>query len=93
MEILSGKYDLEGELKRVCEEKIIEVVHTMNLSRQYENAQATVSEMESYQIKLQSRIDDITSDFVVSRESDNKITTNWTTTSTVKFYMEIMYKH
>ena len=67
VEILSGKYDLEGELKRVCEEKIIEVVHTMNLSRQYENAQATVSEMESYQIKLQSRIDDITSDFVVSR--------------------------
>ena len=34
--------------------------------RQYENAQATVSNMGYDQIKLQSRIDDLTSELVVS---------------------------
>ena len=56
---------MEGELNRVCEIKYISVVHTNILIRQYENAQATVSDMEYYQIKIQSRIDDLTSDLVV----------------------------
>ena len=49
----------------------IAVAHTKNPNRQYENVQATVSDMESDQIKLQSRINDLTSDLVVSCESAN----------------------
>ena len=71
-------------MKRILEEKYIEVAHTNNPNQQYENAQATVSGMESDQIKLQSRIDDLTIDLVVSRESANAIKKKWTTTSIVK---------
>ena len=73
-------------MKHVCEEKDIAVAHTNNINFQYNNAQATVSDMESDQIKLHSPIDDITSDLVVSRESSNKIKTNWATTFIVKFH-------
>ena len=90
VEILRGKDELEGELKRVSEEKDIAVAHTKNLNLQYENAQATVTDVESDQIKLHSPIDDLTSDLFVSRESANKIKTNWTTTSIVKFHLENM---
>ena len=41
--------------------------------------------------KLNSRIDDLTSDLVVSRESVNKIKTNWTTTRIVKFHLDHIY--
>ena len=57
---------MEGELKPVREENYIAVAHTNNINQQYENAQATVSDMGSVQIKPQSHIDDITSDLVVS---------------------------
>ena len=67
------KDKLKGELKPVCEEKDVEVAHTKNLNRRYENVQATVSDMVYYQIKLHSRIGDLTSDLVVSRESSNKL--------------------
>ena len=60
------KDKLEGELNPVCEEKDIAVAHTKNLNQQYENAQVTVSDMGSDQIKPQSRIDDLTSDLVLS---------------------------
>ena len=92
VEILRGKYELEGELKRVCEEKDIAVAYIKNLNRQYENAQATLLDMESDQIKLQSRIDDITIELVVSCESANEIKTNCTTTIIVKFHLDHMYK-
>ena len=52
VEIVRRKYDLEGELKCVRAEKNIAVAHTKNINGQYENAQATVSDMESDQIKL-----------------------------------------
>ena len=55
--------------------------------------QATVIDMESDQIKLQSRINDLTSDLVVSCESANEINTNWNTTSVVKFHLDNIYKH
>ena len=90
---MSKKYELEGELKSVCEEKYIAVAPTKNLNRQYENVQAIVSEMESDQIKQKSRVDDITNDLVVSRENANKIKTNWTRTSIFKFHLENMCKH
>ena len=80
-------------MKRVCEENYIAVAHTKNLNRQYENAQATVSDMSYDQIKLQSHIDDLTSDLAVSHESANEIKTNCTTTSIFKFRWENMYKH
>ena len=90
VDILRVKYELKGELKRVREERDVAVAHTKNLNRQYKNSQVTVSDTESYQIKLQSLIDDLTSDLVVSRESANKIKTNWTTTSIVKIYLDNM---
>ena len=93
LEIWKEKDDLEGELKCVRKEKYIVVVHTKNTNRQYENAQARVSEMESDQIKLQGRIDDLTSDLVISRESANKIKKNWTKTSIFKRNLENMHKH
>ena len=80
-------------MKRVCEEKDISGEHTKNINKQYENEQTTVSDMESYQIKLQIPIDNVTNDLVVSRESANKIKTNWTTTRIVKFHLENMCKH
>ena len=52
VEILRKQYDQEGELKHVHEEKDIAVAHTMNLNKQYDNAQAKVSGMEYDQIKL-----------------------------------------
>ena len=42
--------------------------------------------MKSDMIKLQSIIDDRTSDLVVSGESDIKIKTNWTMKRIVKFH-------
>ena len=90
VEILRKQYYLEGEFKHVHEEKDIAGANTNNINIQYENAQATVSDTESDQIKLQSCIDDLTSDLVVTRESTNKIKENWTTTSIVKFHMENM---
>ena len=71
----------------------ISVAHINNLNQQYENAQETVSDMEYYQITLQSRIYDLTSDLVVSRKSVNKIKTNWTTTSILKVHLENMYNN
>ena len=65
VEIVRRKYDLEGELKCVRAEKNIEVAHTKNINGKYENAQATVSDMESDQIKIQSCIYYLTSDLVV----------------------------
>ena len=93
VEILRGKDDLVGEFKRVCEEKDISVAHTKSISQQYDNVQATVSDMESYQIKLQSRIDNITSELVVSCESADKIKTYWTRTSILKFHLENMHNN
>ena len=90
---MRGKYYLKGELKRVCEEKDIAGAHTKNINRQYDNAQAKVSDMESDRSKLQNCIDDLTSDLIVSRESANKIKTNWTTTGIFKFHLENMYKY
>ena len=55
--------------------------------------QATVSDMEYDKNKLQSHIDDFTSDLVLSRESASKIKTNWTTISIVKFHLDNVYKH
>ena len=81
---------MEGELKRVRGEKDITVAHIKNINRKYENVQATVPDMEYDQIKLQSRIDDITSVLVISHESTNKIKTNWTTTIIIKFHSENM---
>ena len=52
VEILRGKDELEGELKRVREEKDVTVAYTNNINRQYENARATESDMEYDRIKL-----------------------------------------
>ena len=60
------KDKLEGELNPVCEEKDIAVAHTKNPNQQYENTQATVSNMGSDQIKPYIRIYDLTSDLVLS---------------------------
>ena len=49
--------------------------------------------MEYDQIKLHSRIDDLTSDLFVSSESANKIKTNWTTIRIVKFNLENTYNN
>ena len=87
------KYELEGELKRVCEENDISGAHNKNINRQYKNAQETLSDKEYYQIIIQSSIDDITSDLFVSCESANEIKTDWTKTSIVKFHLENMRKH
>ena len=78
---MKEKYGLEGELKRISEEKDVAIAHINNLNRQYENAQETVSDMGYDHIKLQSCIYDLTSDLVVSSESANEIKTNWNTTS------------
>ena len=71
VEISREKDEHKVKLKRVCEEEEIAVAHTKNINRQYDNAQATVSYMEYYQIILQSRIDDLFSDLVVFHESAN----------------------
>ena len=63
--ILSGKDDLEVEFERFFKGKYIAIAHTNNINRQYENAHETVSDTESDQLKLQSRINDLTSDLVV----------------------------
>ena len=88
VEILRGKDELKGALNPVCEEKDVAVAHKNNINQRYDNLKATVSDIESVHIKLQSRIDDITSDLVVSRESAYKIKTNWTTISIVNFHLE-----
>ena len=91
--IWGKKYDLGGELKCVREEKDIEVEHTKNINRKYENAQATVADIEYDQIELQSHIDYLTSDLVVSCKSANEIKKNWTRTSIVKLNLENMYSN
>ena len=48
--------------------------------------------MESDQIKLKSRIDHLTSDLVIYRESANKTKKNWTTTSIVRYHLDNMLK-
>ena len=85
--------DLEGEFKHVREEQDIAVAHTKNINRQHKNAQVTVSDMESYQIKLQSHIYDLTDDLALSPESVNKMKTNWNMTIIVKFHLDHMYNH
>ena len=77
-------------MKRVCEENDTAVAHINNLNKQYEDAQAKVSDIKSDQIKLQSHIDDLTSDLVISRESATKIKTNWNTKIIVKSHLENM---
>ena len=63
---MRGKDKLEGELKPFREENDIAVAHTKNINQQYENAQATVSDIVSDQIKTQIRIDHLTSYLVIS---------------------------
>ena len=80
-------------MKGVCEEKEIAVAHTNNINQQFKNKQATVSDMEYYQIKIQSRIDDLTSDLFVSCKSANEIKTNWTTKSVLKFHLDNIFNN
>ena len=80
-------------MKCVREEKDIEVEHTKNINRKYENAQATVADIEYDQIELQSHIDYLTSDLVVSCESANEIKARWTMKKIVKFHLYNLYKH
>ena len=66
VEFLRGKDEQEGELNHVSEERYIAVAHTKNLNSHYDNALATVSDMEYHKIKLDIHIHDLSSDLFVS---------------------------
>ena len=91
VEILRGKDELEIELKRVRGGNIIAVAYAKNRTGQYENMQSKVSDMESDQNKLQICIDYLTSDLVLSCESANRISTNLTKKSIIKFQLMNMW--